>query len=81
MGKKPAPQAQIIQQTAAPEPAPPVRATSVDVVQAGIDLRRRELMKKNVRSTMLAGDSGAMSPFGRPKSPVDSPYGGGKVGA
>lgn len=57
MGKRP--QQTIIQQ--APEPAapsPPVQPTAAEVVQAGSDLRQQNMLRKNIRSTVRAGDNG-----------------------
>lgn len=40
------------------KPAPPVQRQAEDVVQAGIELRQREQLKKGVRSTVKAGETG-----------------------
>lgn len=46
------------------QPAPPVTASAQEVVQAGIDLRRQQLLKKGFKSTIKAGDSGGYRPGG-----------------
>jgi hypothetical protein len=33
-----------------------------EAVQAGMDLRQQEMMKKNIRSTIKAGDTGGFKP-------------------
>lgn len=71
MGKKPAPNPVIMQAPVA-EPAPPVTQTSPEVIQAGQDVRQQELMKKNMRQTVKAGDTGG---FRRPQTKVN-PAGG-----
>lgn len=58
MGKKPAPQQPLIQAAPIPSPSPPVTNTAKEVVQAGMDLRQQEMLKKNIRSTVKAGDTG-----------------------
>jgi len=64
MGSKPSQQpTQIINQTGGPAPAPPVKNTNTQVIEAGMDLRRREMMKKNIKSTIYAGDTGGFSPY------------------
>ncbi len=50
-----------------PTPTPPISATATEVVQAGEDLRRQELMKKNIKRTIFAGDTGGWSGM---KSPM-----------
>lgn len=57
MGKKPQ-QTVVDQAPAVADPAPPVTPAAADVVQAGIDLRRQQLGKKGIRSTIEAGDNG-----------------------
>lgn len=74
MGK--APQQTIIQQQPIAEPTPPVTKTANEVVQAGMDLRQQELLKKNIRSTIKAGDTGGFKP-GNPaavKPPGGNPF-------
>jgi hypothetical protein len=66
MGKTPSSNTQVIQQAPVPEPAPPVTQTASEVVQAGMDLRRQEMMKKNIRSTVKAGDTGGFKPMTNP---------------
>ena len=64
MGK--APQTTVVQQQASPvpDPSPPVQPTASEVVQAGMDLRQQEMMKKNIKSTIKAGDTGGYKPAG-----------------
>ena len=74
MGKSPAPTT-VIQQAPVAEPAPPVTATSAEVVQAGSDLRRQEMLKKSIRSTIKAGDTGGFNATGKmPKPAGGNPF-------
>ena len=50
--------AQQIQSAPVPTPAPPVTASSAEVIQAEHDLAQQNLMKKSVKKTIFAGDSG-----------------------
>ena len=59
MGKSPSPSP--IAQAPVAEPAPPVTTTSAEVLQANSDLRRQEMLKKSIRSTIKAGDTGGFS--------------------
>lgn len=69
MGSKPA-QTTVIQQAppapVAPPPAPPVTTTSAEVAQSALDVRQQELLKKNVMSTIRAGDTGGWRGLGMP---------------
>lgn len=71
MGSAPASPA--IQQVQATPAAPPVSATAGEVVQAGIDLRRQEMLKKSIKGTVFAGDTGGW----RPPASISTPGGGG----
>lgn len=45
-----------------PTPAPPVTATNPAVVQAEHDMAQSNLLKKSVKQTMIAGDTGGYQP-------------------
>lgn len=45
-----------------PTPAPPVTATDETVVQAEHDLAQQNLIKKSVKKTIIAGDTGGWNP-------------------
>lgn len=62
-----------IQQVQATPAAPPVSSTASEVVQAGIDLRRQEMLKKSIKGTVMAGDTGGW----RPPPSTSTPGGGG----
>lgn len=72
MGK--APQQTVIQQAPVAAPAPPVTPNAAEVVQAGMDLRQQEMLKKNIRSTVKAGDTGGFKAAGAGK--LAAPVGG-----
>lgn len=72
MGK--APQQTVIQQAPIAEPAPPVTPSAAEVVQAGMDVRQQEMLKKNIRSTVKAGDTGGFKQAGGGK--LAAPVGG-----
>lgn len=54
--------AQAIQQAPVPTPAPPVTANSAEVIQAEQDLAQQNLLKKSVKNTVHAGDTGGFNP-------------------
>lgn len=45
-----------------PTPAPPVTSSSAEVIQAEQDYAQQNLMKKSVKKTIMAGDTGGFSP-------------------
>ena len=47
-----------------PTPAPPVTADNPAVIQAEQDLASQNLIKKSVKKTILAGDTGGYNPGG-----------------
>ena len=49
-----------------PTPAPPVSMSNSDVVQAQKDIAQQELLKKNIKKTIYAGDTGGWKPQGNP---------------
>ena len=51
-------QAQQIESAPVPTPAPPVTANSAEVLQAEQDVAQQNLLKKSVKKTILAGDTG-----------------------
>ena len=51
-----------------PTPAPPVTASSAEVIQAEKDLAQQNLIKKSVKKTIYAGDTGGWQP-GTPGQP------------
>ncbi len=53
-----------------PTPAPPVTQTNSAVVQAEQDALRENLIKKSVKNTMLAGDTGGYKPGGPNMAPT-----------
>ncbi len=70
----------LVQQAPIPAPAPPVTSTATDVLAAGQDLKRQELLKKSIKKTVFAGDTGGWSPFptnpGKKAGMLPSPMGG-----
>lgn len=68
----------------APMPAPPVANTSAEVARAGADLRQQDMLKKNIRETVKAGDTGGFMPMAQQKPGKVIPFPGsapaGKVG-
>ena len=48
-----------------PTPAPPVTSDNPAVIQAEMDLAQQNLIKKSVKKTILAGDTGAYNPQGQ----------------
>lgn len=55
-------QAQQIASAPVPTPAPPVTSDNPAVIQAEMDLAQQNLIKKSVKKTILAGDTGAYNP-------------------
>ena len=45
-----------------PVPAPPVTGAAAEVIAAQQDIARQNLLKKSVRKTIFAGDSGGFQP-------------------
>lgn len=74
---------QQIQSLPVPTPAPPVTASAAEVVQAEQDTAQQNLMKKSIKKTIFAGDSGGFQhgQGGAPGAPI-SPSTGykGKLG-
>ncbi len=58
MGGAPSQPAQYIESAPVPTPAPPVTSTSKEVVEAEQDYARDNLLKKSIKKTILAGDTG-----------------------
>ena len=46
-----------------PTPAPPVTSDNPAVIQAEMDLAQQNLIKKSVKKTILAGDTGNYNPY------------------
>jgi hypothetical protein len=67
--------AQAIQSAPVPLPAPPVTASSAEVIQAQQDFAQQNLMKKSVKKTIYAGDTGGFTPgmAGSPGQPGPAP--------
>ena len=61
--------AQQIAQAPTPLPAPPVTSSDPSVIQAEHDLAQQNLLKKSVKKTVLAGDTGGWTPP-KPPAPV-----------
>jgi hypothetical protein len=57
-------QAQQIQSAPVPTPAPPVTANAAEVIQAENDFAKENLLKKSVKKTIFAGDTGGFMPGG-----------------
>ena len=55
-------QAQQIQAAPVPTPAPPVTSSSAEVIQAENDFAKENLLKKSVKKTIFAGDTGGFLP-------------------
>ncbi len=51
-----------------PTPAPPVTAGAAEVVQASQDEAQQNLIKKSVKRTIFAGDTGGYSPGAGPSA-------------
>lgn len=58
-----------------PAPAPPVTADAPEVLQAQQDMAQQNLLKKSIKNTILAGDTGG------PMGPGAAPAGPGQVTA
>jgi hypothetical protein len=54
--------AQQIASAPVPTPAPPVTSTNAEVIQSEHDLATSNLIKKSVKKTILAGDTGGYNP-------------------
>lgn len=54
--------AQQIQSAPVPLPAPPVTANAAEVIQAQQDFAQQNLVKKSVKKTIYAGDTGGFTP-------------------
>lgn len=54
--------AQAVQSAPVPTPAPPVTADNPAVIAAEQDYAHQNLLKKSVKHTMLAGDTGGWNP-------------------
>lgn len=65
-------QASAIQSAPVPTPAPPVTASSAEVIQAEQDTAQQNLLKKSVKKTIFAGDTGGGM---RPGGPGSNPTG------
>ncbi len=63
-------QSAAIQSAPVPTPAPPVTASSAEVVQAEQDTAQQNLLKKSVKKTIYAGDTGGYKPGGEQAGPA-----------
>ena len=54
--------AQAIQSAPVPTPAPPVTQNNAAVLQAEHDMAQQNLLKKSVKNTIMAGDTGGWTP-------------------
>jgi len=62
--------AQAISSAPIPTPAPPVTANSAEVIQAEQDTAQQNLMKKSIKKTIFAGDTGGwQGGAGNPQQP------------
>ena len=75
MGSKPSPPT-IIQQAPVPTPSPPVTQAASEVVQSKLDVAQQQLMRKNMKSTIRAGDTGGFRPPGMAPGKPFTPVGG-----
>ena len=82
MGSGGSPQAQAIQSAPVPLPAPPVTQNNPAVIQAQHDIAQANLLKKSVKKTIFAGDTGGFGAgqYGKQPTGPMAP-GGGKFGA
>ena len=62
---------QAIQAAPTPVKAPPVTTSSAEVIQAQQDLAQQNLMKKSIKKTVFAGDTGGYK--GMPSSGTPAP--------
>lgn len=62
-------QAQQIQSAPVPLPAPPVTQNNAAVLQAEHDYAQQNLLKKSIKGTMIAGDTGGYQPAKPPGAP------------
>jgi hypothetical protein len=67
--------AQQINSAPVPTPAPPVTSTAADVIQAQQDVAQQNLIKKSVKKTVFAGDTGGFvqGQPGGPGAPISGP--------
>ena len=61
--------ASAIQSAPVPTPAPPVTSSSAEVIQAEQDTAQQNLLKKSVKKTIFAGDTGGYKPGGAQPGP------------
>lgn len=63
--------ASAVESAPVPTPAPPVTATNEEVIQAEQDTAQQNLIKKSVKKTIFAGDTGGYKPgmAGSPGAP------------
>ena len=54
-----------------PVPAPPVSSAAAEVIAAEHDIAQQNLLKKSVKKTILAGDTGGFNPAGM--NPANAP--------
>jgi hypothetical protein len=66
--------AQAIQSAPVPTPAAPATMTDKSVVQAEHDFAQRNMLKKSVKSTILAGDTGGYMPGGKSQPGAQAGY-------
>jgi hypothetical protein len=55
-------QAQAVQQAPVPTPAPPVTTSSPEVMAAQQDVLQQQMLKKSIKKTIYAGDTGGYKP-------------------
>jgi hypothetical protein len=60
-----------IQAAPTPVAAPPVTTSSAEVIQAQQDIAQQNLMKKSIKKTVFAGDTGGYK--GMPATPAGGP--------
>lgn len=70
MGSPPQQQVQQIESAPIPTPSPGVTNTSREVVQAEQDFAKEDLLKKSIKRTIFAGDTGGFG--GQPNNPFSA---------
>lgn len=74
MSKPASNNSQQIMQSPVAQPSPPVTATAPDVLQAKLDVQRQGMMRKNIKRTVMAGDTAGAPPVGPGGNPFqDAP--------
>lgn len=70
----------MLAQSPVPTPAPPVAPTNPEIVQAAEDIKQQELLRKSIKKTVFAGDTGGFRPLANPMKPSPTAMPGPKGG-